>query len=186
MAADRRPQPARSGSAWSGVRRPAGDVWVRSITPEVRFGHTTIAIGHLAPGEYDVVLADRGGQRVLTREPVYVYRPTDHPTVSTSKPTFKVGESITVSWTDAPGNGLDWIGLFPCKPNGKCGDNSTFLLYDYTQTAIEGTLTIGADRAGFEGISAPWPLPPGRYVARLLIDDSYISIGQSPQFTIVK
>ena len=91
-----------------------------------------------------------------------------------------------MSWTDSPGNGLDWIGLFPCRANGKCGDNSTFLLYDYTQTAIEGTLTIGKDRAGFEGISAPWPLPPGRYVARLLIDDSYVSIGQSPQFTIVK
>ena len=70
------------GSAKSGSAR---------LTPGVRFGHSMIAIGRLAPGQYDVVLADRGGTRVLTREPVYVYRPTDQPTVSTSKPTFKVG-----------------------------------------------------------------------------------------------
>jgi hypothetical protein len=170
------------------VRRTASgkDVWVRSLTPTASFGQGRIAIGRLAPGGYDVVLADRNGQRIRTREPVYVYRPSDHPTVTTSQRTFKVGESITVGWTDAPGNGLDWIGLFPCTTNGKCGDNSTFLLYDYTQTAIEGSLTIGADRAGFEGISASWPLPPGQYVARLLIDDSYLSIGQSKRFTIVK
>ncbi len=159
---------------------------MRSLTPAVAFGQATIAVGGLAPGRYAVVLADRGGSRIRTREPVYVYRPSDHPTVTTSKATYRVGQSITVRWTESPGNGLDWIGLFPCQANGRCGDNSTFLLYDYTQTAIEGSLTIGADRAGFEGISAAWPLPPGRYVARLLIDDSYISIGQSREFTIVK
>jgi hypothetical protein len=98
---------------------------------------------------------------------------------------FHVGERIGVSWTEAPGNGLDWIGLFPCSANGHCGDNSTYLLYAYTRTDIEGSLTIGAERGGFEG-SAPWPLPPGRYVARLLIDDSYRSIGESQQFTIVR
>jgi hypothetical protein len=46
-------------------------------------------------------------------------------------------------------------------------------------------LSIGRERGGFEG-SAPWPLPPGRYVARLLIDDSYVSIGESNQFTITR
>ena len=55
-----------------------------------------------------------------------------------------------------------------------------------SRTLDEGSLTIGKDRAGFEGISASWPLAPGRYVARLLIDDSYISIGQSPEFTITR
>jgi hypothetical protein len=170
-----------------GIVRPTaqGDVWVRSISPSVDFGQAPIAIGNLAPGRYDVALAGHDG-RIRTREPVYVYRPTDHPTVTPTKPTFRVGETLRISWTEAPGNGLDWIGIFPCSKAGVCGDNSTYLLYNYTQTAIEGTLSIGADRGGFEGTSAPWPLPPGKYVARLLIDDSYISIGQSPIFTIVK
>jgi hypothetical protein len=167
------------------VRRTAsGDVWVRSITPRVDFGRAPIAIGRLAPGRYDVVLADHAG-RVRTREPVYVYRPTDHPTVHAAKATFRVGETLRFSWTEAPGNGLDWIGVFPCTAKGRCGDNSTYLLYTYTQTAIEGSLSIGADRGGFEGTSAPWPLPPGSYVARLLIDDSYVSIGHSSVFHIV-
>jgi endonuclease/exonuclease/phosphatase family metal-dependent hydrolase len=169
------------------VRPTAGgrDVWIRSVHPSVAFGQASIAVGRLAPGRYDVVLADHGGERILTRDAVYVYRPTDQPTVTMSKDTFQVGERIGVSWTEAPGNGLDWIGLFPCSKNGHCGDNSTYLLYAYTQTDIEGSLSIGAERGGFEG-SAPWPLPPGRYVARLLIDDSYRSIGESAQFTITR
>ena len=33
--------------------------------------------------------------------------------------------------------------------------------------------------------SVSWPLPPGQYVARLLTDDSYHSLGRSPRFRIV-
>jgi endonuclease/exonuclease/phosphatase family metal-dependent hydrolase len=164
----------------------SGPVWARTATPGTAFGHVGFATRTLPPGRYDVVLADRGGTRVLTREPVYVYTPSDQPTVTMSQPRYRVGERIGVSWTEAPGNGLDWIGLFPCKRNGKCGDNSTYLLYQYTGTEIEGSLSIGKERGGFEGSSAAWPLKPGRYVARLLIDDSYVSIGESQQFTIVR
>jgi endonuclease/exonuclease/phosphatase family metal-dependent hydrolase len=164
----------------------AGDEWVRSAAPGVAFGSRSFTIGNLPPGAYDVVLADRGGARILTRDQVYVYRPSDRPVLKTSRDVFKVGQRIGVSWTEAPGTGLDWIGLFPCKQNGKCGDNSTYLLYAYTHTDIEGSLTIGKERGGFEDTSAAWPLPPGRYVARLLVDDSYQSVGESNQFTITR
>jgi Endonuclease/Exonuclease/phosphatase family len=168
------------------VRRSSSGAmtWARVASPGPAFGHVTFATRTLPAGAYDVVLADRGGTRVLTTEPVYVYRPSDHPTVTMSSSSYRVGQRIGVSWTEAPGNGLDWIGLFPCRANGHCGDNSTYLLYQYTGTRIEGSLSIGKERGGFEGSSAPWPLPPGRYVARLLIDDSYVSIGESAQFTI--
>ena len=33
--------------------------------------------------------------------------------------------------------------------------------------------------------TVPWPLPPGQYVARLLVDDGYDSLGTSPRFRIV-
>jgi hypothetical protein len=163
-----------------------GDVWVRSLTPKAAFDKFSFGIADLAAGNYDVVLADRGGSRILTRQPVHVYPPGAGATVTTSRSTYRVGQRIGVSWTGAPGQGLDWIGLFPCNATtGKCGGNGTYLLYQYTQTRIEGSLTIGAERSGFEGISATWPLPPGRYVARLLVDDSYTSVGASQQFTIV-
>jgi Endonuclease/Exonuclease/phosphatase family len=178
---------SRHGQAVGLVRHTASgrDVWVRRLHPHTGFGSARVQIGQLPPGRYDVVLADHSGRRIRSREAVYVYRASDHPTVTMKHDTYRVGQRIGVSWTESPGNGLDWIGLFPCDKHGVCGDNSTYLLYAYTQTAIEGSLSIGKERGGFEG-SAPWPLPPGRYVARLLIDDSYVSIGQSGQFTITK
>ncbi len=44
-------------------------------------------------------------------------------------------------------------------------------------------MTFSADTWLGEG-TVPWPLPPGRYVARLLVDDSYHAIGKSNRFTI--
>ena len=34
--------------------------------------------------------------------------------------------------------------------------------------------------------SVSWPLPPGQYIARLLVDDSYHARGRSPRFRIVR
>ena len=46
-------------------------------------------------------------------------------------------------------------------------------------------MRFGADAWLGEGV-AGWPLPPGRYVARLLVDDSYHAIGKSNRFTITR
>jgi hypothetical protein len=77
---------------------------------------------------------------------------------------------------------LDWIGIFRCH-RVKCAGNGGYLLYSYTQTKIVGRRVIGPSAATLEG-AKKWPLAPGTYVARLLIDDSYISIGHSRRFTI--
>ncbi len=58
-------------------------------------------------------------------------------------------------------------------------------MYRYTRTRIEGSVRFGADTYVGEG-SASWPLPPGRYIARLMDDDSYHAIGKSPVFTVVR
>ena len=77
---------------------------------------------------------------------------------------------------------LDWIGIFGC-PRVKCADNGGYLLYTYTRTKIVGHGAIGPSAATLEG-AVSWPLPPGTYVVRLLVDDSYISIAQSRRFRI--
>ena len=60
----------------------------------------------------------------------------------------------------------------------------SYLAYRYTRTRIEGSLTLSDAVAPGEG-APPWPLPPGQYVARLLVDDSYRVVAQTPRFTVL-
>jgi hypothetical protein len=87
-----------------------------------------------------------------------------------------------VSWDRAPGEHLDWIGLYRCRRT--CDDPGGYLAYRYTHTRIEGALSF-TDSAD-PGEQAPeWPLPPGQYVARLLVDDSYHVVGETPRFRVL-
>ena len=64
---------------------------------------------------------------------------------------------------------------------GYCG-NDGYLLYEYTKTAIEGTATFSGSSATGDGA---WPLRPGLYEVRLLLDDGYKSVAKSLRFRIV-
>ena len=88
-----------------------------------------------------------------------------------------------MSFTGAPGQLFDWVGLFRCFKI--CRGPGWYLAYRYTHTHVEGSVRFGADTWLGEGV-AGWPLPPGRYVARLLVDDSYHAIGKSNRFTITR
>jgi hypothetical protein len=77
---------------------------------------------------------------------------------------------------------LDWISVFHCR-HGKCAGPGGYQVYDYTHTRIEGTLRL-SKRDALVGRST-WPLPPGRYIARLLVDDGYTSLARSKPFRIV-
>ncbi len=148
-----------------------------------RDGVVRIRTARLSPGSYDVVLVDStSGHREATA-PVWVYGPHSRAHLTSDRRTYRVGDPVRVSWTRAPGDNLDWIGLFRCHRT--CGGPGSYLVYRYTRTAIEGTVTFGRHRYLGEG-SVSWPLPPGRYVARLLVDDSYHARGVSPRFRIVR
>jgi hypothetical protein len=135
----------------------------------------------LSPGRYDVQL--RRGGSVTAHAPVYVYGPHDEPRVRTSSPSYRVGKPIRVHWTGAPGTNLDWVGLFRCFRI--CRGAGWYLMYRYTHTDIEGSVVFSADTYLGEGVTS-WPLPPGQYVARLFVDDSYHAIGRSNRFTVRK
>jgi hypothetical protein len=58
-----------------------------------------------------------------------------------------------------------------------------WLLYEYTNAAIAGSTTFGpASQVDYR----TWPLGPGTYEIRLLLDDGYRSAATSPQFKIVQ
>jgi exonuclease III len=145
----------------------------------------------LAPGEYEAALVDPAGS-VVARSEFWLYEPGAEPTVTTSKRRYAPGEPIEVAWTKAPGMKYDWLSVFkarkkPLPPQencsaGVCG-NGNYLRYEYTGAQIEGSTTIDADsNVGY----AAWPLPPGEYEIRLLLDDGYRSVAASPKFEIVK
>lgn len=140
------------------------------------------------PGEYKVELRDRSGS-VVTSTSYFLYPPGTEPSIETSKKVYKVGEPIGVSWADAPGMKWDWMSVFPAgsgldNPHGAdCGagycGNGNYSAYEYTHTSIEGSTTIRNSSAG------PWPLEPGRYDVRLLVDDGYTRAAVSAPFEIV-
>lgn len=175
----------RAGERVRLMRRGPADTWHRvAVKPTVPAGAldgpVRFATRHLSPGRYSAQLRSRG--QTLSRTAFWVYAPHSHATVSTSRAVFREGQPIRVRWTRAPGMALDWIGVFRC--HATCADNGGYLLYTYTQTRIAGRGTIGPGAATLEGARS-WPLRPGTYVARLLVDDSYISVGESPRFRIL-
>ncbi len=130
-------------------------------------------------GEYEAVLLS-GNNTVLSRSPFWLYKPDTAPSVEVGKRHYDVGEPIDVSWAAAPGIRRDWVAVYRCA-NRECEPNSEYLVWAYTDAAIEGELEIGPD--SFEGIET-WPLPAGKYVVRLLTDDSFIDIAATRTFRI--
>jgi len=155
-------------------------------------GRVPFPTAGIAPGAYDAVLVDGGGS-VVSRSPLWLYPAGSGATVTTSKATYVVGESIDVSWTAAPGMRWDWLAIYTpgtsdesrisegCTAN--CANQGRYLMYVYTKTAIAGTARF--DAGAVPGTYA-WPLKPGSYEVRLLVDDSYRTAASSWTFKVVK
>jgi endonuclease/exonuclease/phosphatase family metal-dependent hydrolase len=153
-------------------------------------GTLTVATAELRRGAHEALLLDDGGA-VLSRAPFWLYRPGERTRVRTSKRVYERGEPIDVSWSKAPGMRWDWLAVYRVRPGrqtpyatpgcnaGYCG-NGAYLVYEYTETAIEGTATFSRGSAG------GWPLRLGTYEVRYLLDDGYSSRAKSPRFRIVR
>ena len=125
-------------------------------------GTVTFATDTLTAGAYDAVLID-GADAELARAPFWI-REVDAPPVLDAAWRFDVGEPIVISFTQAPANRLDWIGLYE-----RDGDPFVdyYLAYRYTRAAVEGSVTFAEEGNG------RWPVPPGRYTAYYLLTDVY-------------
>lgn len=118
----------------------------------------------LAPGEYAAALLDGDG-KPLASAPFWVVAPDRRATVAMAKPVFAPGEPLTLSWSNAPGNRYDWVGIYS---KGE-PDNQNYIGFFYLDAAPSGTLTIGKDRLGED-------LTPGDYEVRLELDDGYAAL----------
>ena len=124
-------------------------------------------------GAYDAVLLDAGGRRLATTQ-LWVEAPGQEPVIATGKAAYAKGEPIDVTWTWAPGNRWDWLGIYPrhADPNV-----ASYFEYVYTGASVQGNGTVDAAATG------PWPLKPGTYSVYLLRDDDYVKLAGA-DFTI--
>jgi hypothetical protein len=152
-------------------------------------GTLTFGTDAWAPGAYEALLT--AGTSVRSRAPFWLYAAGTAPSVRTGKTVYRIGEPIDVRWAAAPGSRWDWLGVYRAGEGawpiadrctgGYCG-NLYYLLYAYTQSAIEGSAVI--DASAFPGYTT-WPLGRGRYRIRLFYDDGYRLLAVSNRFKIV-
>jgi hypothetical protein len=101
---------------------------------------------------------------VLAASAFWVAEPGAAPSVGTDRRSYASGAPIEVSWRNGPGNKLDWVAIYPA------GDPS---LYGYVGFRYAGARPAGEVRFGGR-------LKPGRYLARLMLDDGYSALAQAP------
>lgn len=88
-------------------------------------------------------------------------------TIVTDLSSYSIGQNITVTWTNLPGNSHDWVSIAPSGSN-----NMTYTRWIYTDGAINGSTTF----VGGVGV--------GTYVARALLNDGFVRLAQTPAFSV--
>jgi hypothetical protein len=125
--------------------------------------------GGWTAGDYEAVLVDGSGAAV-TSAPFWVQEPGGKPRLAVTDPVVARGNPIEVTWTRAPGNRWDWIGIYR---RGADPLVASYIDYAYTEATVAGTKAIDRHAVG------SWPLPPGRYSAYLLRDDDYVELARA-------
>ncbi|KTD10965.1 Endonuclease/Exonuclease/phosphatase family protein [Legionella gratiana] len=99
------------------------------------------------------------------------------PQILVSKKSLKSGESFKIIWKNAPGYYYDYISISPKDRNRTM--NETVRLY--TQGEINGIIQYANKNVQGNWINwykahASWPLAPGAYDVKLMLDDGYNSL----------
>lgn len=108
------------------------------------------------------------------------------PAISIGKNEYKSGEPIVIHWSNVPGNRYDYIMIVPVGSK-KTGWGEAVRLY--TNGQINGSVTYNSSSSKGNwldwhiGNEGRWPLKPGRYYIKLMLDDSFTELAKS-QITV--
>jgi hypothetical protein len=129
-------------------------------------GSRTFTPGVAAPGQY--VARTYAPNTYFVSGQSAPFDVTAGPTVTlmTDMPSYTAGQTITVSWSNTPGNANDWISIAPAG-----SPDSTVVRWVYTGGQASGSFA-------FEGVTA------GSYVARAFLNNQYIKLGESAAFPV--
>jgi endonuclease/exonuclease/phosphatase family metal-dependent hydrolase len=138
----------------------------------------------LKPGEYVLELRSQG--KVLASTSILVRDPSEQSTLELDSDTYAPGDPIIATWTNAPGNATDWVGIYAV---GEQPGQDAARFWQYvgggqtpSEPVINGLLTFSTE-APWEG-AATWPPEPGDYVAYLFAEDGFEILVQD-SFTVV-
>ncbi|MDX2161497.1 MAG: endonuclease/exonuclease/phosphatase family protein [bacterium] len=165
------------GSFTLSVEGGSGDVDVFSASVN---GHGAVTLPEGLAADVYTVTVRAGGEdaprNTVAASSFRVRSGDETPTIRVDGTQFLRNDVIRVEFADAPGNRLDWVGIYTAGD----ADLENYWLFRYTGAATDGTLMIGDTLDQYDG----FPLEPGEYVARLMLDDDYITLAESDPFTV--
>jgi len=137
-----------------------------------RAGSVAFGTATLDPGAYVAALRDGDGKEIARSVPFWVVAGDHRLALATDKPSYAPGETVTVTWSNAPGNRFDWLGIY--KKGEPADDN--YQSFFYVNAAVAGSLAIDKTLLGDD-------LAPGEYEVRFELDDGYSRLAAAP-FTV--
>lgn len=152
-----------------------------SVTPGIRvpitesFGRFELADAALPAGHYRISLIDDSGFPASTNE-FWILDPDAAPAVGIAGARHAAGEPLPIAWSNAPGNRHDWVGIFDAAA---ADDSEAYVTYGYVGARSAGSMLLGPGT-----VEDAWPVPPGTYVARLMLDDGFRILARSAPFTV--
>jgi endonuclease/exonuclease/phosphatase family metal-dependent hydrolase len=123
--------------------------------------------GGLRPGAYRAGLVSGEG-KVVGASRFWVLGRDAQPRIRTSRRVYRPGQPIRLRWNGMPGNKFDWIGIFPARPTLNVYG---YIAFSYIDALPMGRMTMTTADLG--------RLPPGRYLARLFMDDGYAVLART-------
>ncbi len=137
-------------------------------------GRLVIPVDRIVSGHY-VLRMSRVNEEPMYRD-FWVLEPDARPEIVVEGKAFEAGKAIGFSWKNAPGHRNDYVATFDA---GTESGYENGLAWTYVHALPEGRLQMDASTAEWG-----WPLPPGRYVLRLMKDDGYESLAESAEFEV--
>lgn len=105
----------------------------------------TYILDGVGAGEYEARVFLHNSYTQLAKSDFSVEEKSYNVAVTTSKPTFEVGEGITVTLSNMPGLEGDWVGVYP-KDSNDSWEN--ILTWKHDGAVIDGTYTLDSVEAG--------------------------------------
>jgi hypothetical protein len=94
-------------------------------------------------------------------------------TLYTDRSVYNLGEYVSATWVDGPGNPKDWLGIYPAGLNP---NTDTFISYTYIDGQPSGNSSIS---------DSAIPHTPGNYFIVLFTNDSYDEVSNRVYFEML-
>jgi hypothetical protein len=143
-------------------------------SPANNDGRIQIHADRFSAGRY--LVRTRHENNASMQKEFWVIDPSLAASVTVKGDAFAAGQGIPISWQNSPGNRNDYVSVVHPE-TGAASEGG--LAWSYVGALPEGELVLDDSNAEWG-----WPLPPGKYVIRLMKDDGYESLAESSIFQI--